>query len=467
MSFVQRFFLGGVFSFFCGVAAASLGEFLTGVWIFFVGLGFARVLRFSLREALIFCLVFGIGFFRFSISHSLFESAEVFEVLDQPVVFSGRVDEYPDVRADVIKLRIALEEVDGRSIHGNVLVSLARYPDSYVYGQHIEFKGMLERPAVFEDFSYEDYLRRYGVHAVSYTPRVVSAPLKEKGLGFYDVLFRLKSFLEERLNRLFVEPHASLAAGLLLGSRRGIPEDVMEDFNASGLTHLVAISGYNITLIVVFVGGLLSGFSRRMQIILTMSAIVLFVILVGASAAVVRAALMGILGLSARWLGRPSEVTRLLFGAALLMILYNPFVLLDDVGFQLSFSATCGLVYTTTYVQRFLEWARVYQKLPGVFSIREALLSTLSAQTFSTPLILFYFGRFSWVSPLANVLAAMMVPLAMLFSALALVVSLFDFSAGVFVAYGAWFFIESILNIAHFINPDWAVRLFSFASFAV
>ena len=118
------------------------------------------------------------------------------------------------------------------------------------------------------------------------------------------LLFLLKSNLESRLNQLFSEPHASFAAGLLLGSRRGIPPDLMDAFNQSGLTHIIAISGYNITLIIACMLSLLRGLSRRVQIVISSATIFIFVILVGATSAVIRASVMGVIALWALGLGR-------------------------------------------------------------------------------------------------------------------------------------------------------------------
>ncbi|MBT7484267.1 ComEC/Rec2 family competence protein, partial [Candidatus Peregrinibacteria bacterium] len=329
-----------------------------------------------------------------------------------------------------------------------VLGTVNRYPE-FAYGERIRLWGAVQEPIEFEDFSYKNYLRRYGINSVMYYPyvEVVEAPCIDDWKYW---VFGLKKVFETRLNQLFTEPHASFAAGLLLGSRRGIPEDLMEDFNISGLTHIIAISGYNITLIIVFVSGLLKFLSKRWQTIMASLVIFVFVVLVGGTAAVVRSAIMGVLGLWAVWFGRKAEVTRLLALTAALMTMWNPFILVDDVGFQLSFAATCGLVYMTDSVERFLKKIRTWKFIPEIFSIREAFVTTLAAQTFAVPIIIGAFGRFSLVAPFANVVAVSFIPLAMLFSFGAVLISCFWFYGGLLVAYVGWFFLELIMQIAYF-----------------
>jgi len=444
------------------------GTFLLGVWIAANGItvvgvvwGVALFLGIiKLGGKLSWGLVLGgllfFGMWRYEVALPIFDEndAAFYHSEIEAVSFEGVVVDYPDVRSDRIKLTMEAVELNGREVSGRVLMTVFRYPE-FEYGERLRFYGLLQEPTEFDSFSYKNYLRRYGIDSVMYYPwvEVLDGP-RRAGMGWRRLdwrqpIFGLKTQVEERLNQLFVEPHASFAAGLLLGSRRGIPEDLMEDFNISGLTHIIAISGYNITLIIVFVSGLLQFLSKRWQTIMATLVIIVFVILVGGTAAVVRSAIMGVLGLWAVWFGRKAEVTRLLVLSALFMTLWNPFILVDDVGFQLSFAATCGLVYMTDSVQRFLKWLRVWKFIPEVLSIREAFQTTLAAQTFAVPIIIGAFERFSLVAPFANVAAVSFIPLAMLFSFVALLVSYVWWSGGLLIAYIGWFFLELIMQIAH------------------
>lgn len=433
--------------------------FLGGIWIAAEGLtgssalvGLALIFYFfwakpSLKLVLFWGVMGLLGFQRYLWATPVMDETDLayYRSETESFAFEGVVVDYPDVRSDRIKLTVKPDQLDGL-----VLITLDRYPE-YSYGTRLRVRGMLQVPAVFEDFSYEAYLRRYGVDSVMYQPWVEVIG-DEGGFFLWRGLYFMKSRVEERLNLLFTEPHASFVAGLLLGSRRGIPPAVMEEFNATGLTHIIAISGYNITLIILFISSLFQFLSKRAQIIIASCTIIVFVGFVGATAAVARASIMGLLGLWAIWFGRISEVTRLLAFTAGGMCAWNPFILVDDVGFHLSFAATCGLVYTTSWVESVLKAVRLYDKIPSLFSIREALVTTLAAQTFATPVLIVHFERLSLIAPIANVLVVSLIPLAMLTSFLALLVSYLWFGGGVAVAYLAWFFLQSILFIAHFLS---------------
>jgi len=441
--------------------------FLTGIWIAAYGISLGSFLFVVLlsgmwwglkREKLLAVwalFFFGIGILRYQIAIQRFEQSPLMNFLNENVTLEGVIFDYPDIRSDQVKLTLTVEQMQmdlegkqtGTPIFGQVLISLPRYPDDFTYGMRIRVSGMLEEPPEFEDFSYKNYLRRYGTVAVLYRPFIdVLESASRWNIRFW--IGQFKAAAENRLNRLFPEPYASFAAGLLLGSRRGIPADLTEDFMQCGITHIIAISGYNITLMIVFASGLLRFLPKKAQILGSIVFIVAFVALVGASAAVLRVAVMGILGLVAALGGRKAEVTRLLALTAAGMVLWNPFILVDDLGFRLSFSATAGLVYMSGYVENFFKWIRVYDWIPEFFSIREAFLTTMSAQTFSVPVILMSFGRVSLIAPLANVMVAPFIPLAMLFSFVALVVSCVWPWLGLLVAYGAWFFLKFIIWIS-------------------
>ena len=342
----------------------------------------------------------------------------------EDVVMEACILDEVDVRRDKVKYSLSVREVDGQEVWGKVLLNYKRYP-VYKYGDCLRVEGALKDPEVFDGFDYGKYLRRYGVSKVIGNPRFVEKIGQGEGWIFFEWIFKFKGVVEGRLNDLYKEPHSSFLAGLLLGSRKGIPDHLMEDFNRTGLTHIIAISGYNISLIIVIVGSLFSGLSRRWRVFASLIFIFVFTVLVGASAAVVRAAVMGGISLGALYFGRQYDVMRGLFVAAFLMNFWNPNIVLYDVGFQLSFLATMGIIKYADVLMGRLRF------LPELFCVRESLAVTFAAQIYVLPLIVWQFGRVSIVSPLANLFVLPLIPWAMLTGFLSLV---FGKSVGI-VAY--------------------------------
>ena len=211
------------------------------------------------------------------------------------------------------------------------------------------------------------------------------------------------------------EPEAALAAGILLGVRSSIDPAINDAFARAGLTHVVAISGWNIAIVAAIAAAasrpltrLPSG--RWLAAIAAMSAVAAYVLLTGASPSVVRAALMAGALLLARLGGTRSHAMSALMLAALLMLAVSP-AIAWDVGFQLSALATAGLIwFGAAFAARLNRWPAL---------VREPVALTLAAQVTTLPVILLNFERLSLIAPAANVLVVPLVPLVMLGSALA------------------------------------------------
>jgi competence protein ComEC len=361
----------------------------------------------------------------------------------------GQIVDAPDIRPTVTKFTIEVEsiEVEGKRVpaHGRVLINdIGGWPE-HAYGEWISAKGTLERPKPIEDFAYDKYLALRGITAVMQRARVV----KEEGepitlpMRTLRALINLRSWCEATINRLLPEPQASLLAGLLVGSRRGLPEHVTDDFRASGITHIVAISGYNITIILAVLSSLLWWLPMRKRLPILIGGITLFTLLVGASASVVRAAIMGILGLIALAAGRQATVRLSILWTAFVMLCWNPLSLLHDPGFQLSFLAVIGLSELSTPLGRLLRC------VPKTGGLREGLVATLAAQITTLPLTIVLFHQISFVAPLTNILVAPLVPIAMLLGFIATIIGAMSIPAGLMVAYPTWLLLKLIIVMAH------------------
>lgn len=224
-------------------------------------------------------------------------------------------------------------------------------------------------------------------------------------------LFALKDTFLASLSRLFQPPSDAFLAALLVGERRAIPNDLLQAFIASGTVHIIALSGYNISIVAGAFRSFLSwlGTSPRLRFWITLAAITFFVLIVGAGSSVVRAAIMGILVVLARREGRLYAPWNALLFAGAMMLLFDPALLRFDIGFQLSFAATAGIFLFANYFEKKLEWV---SKAAG---IREVLILTVSASLATIPLILYHFSRFSLYAVPANLLILPVIPVTMFF----------------------------------------------------
>jgi competence protein ComEC len=322
------------------------------------------------------------------------------------------VADQPDNRQTRMQYTLATESIltaSGESVpvHGKILLIDRAMEKHFEPGDEIETKGKLMIPKEDEEFSYKSYLELSDIHA-TINSRDITFIASTSRYRLTRWLWFIRKHFEERIAAVYPEPASALLAGLLTGSRQGLPPSVMDDFRRTGLTHIIAISGTNITIIVSVIGQLLFFLPLRWRFAPSVVIIVLFTMLVGASASVVRAAIMGILGLIALQNGRLRHARLAILWTAFFMLMWNPLMLWYDMGFQLSFLAVIGLVECTPLLKRPLK------HVPETFGIRDALTATLSAQIMATPWIAARFGLISLISPIPNIIIAPLIPAAML-----------------------------------------------------
>jgi len=246
---------------------------------------------------------------------------------------------------------------------------------------------------------------------------------------------------------LWPEPRASLMAGILYGERGSMPKSLKNDFSNSGLSHIVAVSGYNTSVIalVMMAVFIFIGCWRRQSFWLSSVSLVLFTLFTGATASVVRAAVMAIFVMSGSYLGRPARMLNSLLFAAALMLLFNPRILFD-VGFQLSFVATVGVSYVGPLLNKYFIGNR---ELSGVKKlVSELFFTTLGALVITLPMTIYYFGKLPILAILANILVVGFIPVVMLLGFLALLLSFVLFPLGLSVAFAGDLGLRYIILVA-------------------
>lgn len=372
------------------------------------------------------------------------------------LTLTGLVTGEPDIRDRSLNLRLQAETLllpGGLTlpVNGLVLVQVPRFP-AVQYGDRIELRGELVVPPETAEFSYKEYLARQGIYSLIAFPRL-TVLASEQGSPFRQTILTLKGQAQATIARLISEPQASLLTGILLGNDNGLPTHLQDDFRTTGLTHIIAISGFNVMLLV---GVLLKLFEpllgQRLAAVAALIGIVFYAILVGADASVVRATIMGGLYLfSRRFLGRPTYPIATLFVAGFLMTAMNPFTL-EDVGFQLSFMATLGLMlYADGFSQTVQNWlARRLEAKATTWVmalLSEAVLVSLAAQVLTLPLMVAYFGQFSLISLVANVLVLPVQPAVMTWGGLATLVGMVAPGVGQLLAWVAWLFLRYTIGV--------------------
>jgi len=454
-------FLAFCFCFMLGVGCFSFVEiageviFYLFISIFIVSFGLIIFWSSVTWRFILFGMIFFVcGGLRFLLMIPPDGAGEIKYFNGEKVKFIGKVVSNLGSDTNGVRYTVAAREVvvgkNTKSVQGNVLVD-APPVSEFVYGDKLKISCVLQSPktAVDSNFRYDKYLARNGIWSVCYQAEVnfISA-----NKSFFNKIivnfFRLRQKVETQSARLWPEPESSLLSGILYGARSGLPATLLADFNRVGITHIIAVSGYNISIIaaVLLATFIRLGVGRRRAFWAVIFCIIIFVLFSGASASVVRAGIMGVIVLIAGQIGRLSRVGNVLAFTAALMILANPFILIWDAGFQLSFLATLGLVYVS----------------PLLGNRPEVIKSTISAIIATLPLILFQFGRLSLVAPLVNVLVLWIIPYLMLFGFLAIIFSYIFFPLGQVVAWFTLVGLKYLVGIANWFGArSWSAVNFS------
>lgn len=328
----------------------------------------------------------------------------------------GRIISEPDARQNNIKYIVDVK-MFGRdeamprlyNISGKILITTNLYP-RYNYGDELEIICELQTPEPFNNFSYDRYLARYDIYSVCYYGNI---KLIRRGQGnlFYEKIFNLKNKLREIIDFGLSEPGASLARAIMLGDKKGIPDELREKFSQTGVSHIMAISGMHISILAALVMAMLLGigFWRKHAFYFAAAFLIIYIILIGLPASAMRAGLMGFLVLWALNLGRLNKLANSIVLAGAILLLINPRLFRDDVGFQLSFLAVFGIAYIYPLLDSFFDKIKI-TKLKGV---RDVFNITIAAQIFTLPIIALNFSQISTVAPLTNLLIIWTLPILM------------------------------------------------------
>ncbi len=432
------------------------------------------------------------GVWRYQISLPKVDENQIAFYNGQIVTMAGKIAAEPDVREKNQKIilgDIKLSRDRARPVLGQILINANKF-EKYNYGDEVELKCKLQAPDVIEaedefsrDFDYGRYLAVRGIYSVCYNPekliiashQISDTRYQGKKINgkiiteIYKNILSAKQKFKNIIDQHLPLPQSGLLAAILFGYRGELPEELNQQFSITGLTHIIAISGLNITLIAGLLWYALAALGLTRQRAFWWGALVLllYVLMIGLLASAVRALVMGLILMYGLKIGRPAKSINALLAAAVVLLFFNPKLLLFDIGFQLSFLAVLGMMW-------FYEWLEKGIKTLKHKSIKTRLLDgrlfelivsmlalTLAAQILTLPLIIYYFGRLSLIAPIANIFVLPVLP-ALTVAGLALVLAGLIWSKLAFVlGILVWLIISYIIKVVEIFSrlPGAAFRL--------
>lgn len=443
----SKYFFGFIISFIVGVALENIFSMgyslallcvLLSLFIFLSSYNGSHT-----KTVLLVSLIFlgcAVGIARVDVSQTSKASHTLDGLTEKTVSVSGIILDEPDVRETYTNVVLYAKNVlngDKKIILNDEVRILARVPvyPELKYGDEVTMTGKVTIPENFapqsdaKAFDYRTYLAKDDIYYQMYFPKITVVS-RNKGNVVLEKLFAIKSWLMRNISQNIPEPESSLAGGITLGTKQSLGDEWLQKFRETGVAHIVVLSGYNIAVVAGIISRLVVFMPFTIRLIMSAFGIVLFALMVGGGATVVRATVMALIIILARVLGREGDALRALVLAGGLMVFANPMILLNDVSFQLSFSATIAIVTLVPVIEKYFAFIKN-------LVLREIVVTTVATQIFVAPLILYHIGSVSLIGLISNIFVLPVVPFAMLVVALVSVLAWVPFVSNV-VAFFAY-----------------------------
>jgi competence protein ComEC len=355
----------------------------------------------------VFILVFSFGILRFQFGD--IQAPKIFETqVGQKIPLLGKIMDEPTFRENSVALEIETE----LSKQKTKILMTTSLNSNFKYGDILRIEGVLKKPENFtgdnaKEFDYINYLRKDHIFYLMSYPHI-SLVSSGNGNKIKSGLFYAKEKFLDKLHFAIPEPESLLMGGLILGERSSFDQSLRQSLVNTGTIHIVALSGYNVTIVAEWFMALFSFLPQIFAIGMGILSVLLFILMTGASSTALRAGIMATLALVARATGRNYDIGRALILAGVLMIFINPLLLVYDVSFQLSFIATIAVIFFSPKIEKHFLWVTLR------FGLRYILSVTSAAYIFIFPFILYKMGNFSLVALPANFLILPFIPLTMM-----------------------------------------------------
>lgn len=341
----------------------------------------------------------------------------------------GKVSAWPQLKSDRTEIIVSLDSVkteDIKRVTGSILLKIADTTTALQRGDYVTFMGRIYPVSTEKKiggFNYNRYLNMKGVFGIVYKNSILDIQVDRRSpVGFYQLTDWLRRAVLNSFQRNLSPTSAALAGGFLIGETRDIPGDIYRMFRNSGTFHLLAVSGSNVALVLLFFLILMQpfNFSGRKRAFVLIVVIILFCALAYGEPSVVRASLMAGLVIIARFFQRRYDLNHIIALSALIILLIAP-AQLFDIGFQLSFATTWGLIYIMPALSDIFKNHHSHKWYRWVIF---PVLISLVAQLCSTPVMIYYFDRVPALTVLANLVVVPLVSVGFLGSLALLVADL-------------------------------------------
>ncbi|MFH2037193.1 MAG: ComEC/Rec2 family competence protein [Candidatus Zixiibacteriota bacterium] len=431
--------------------------------ILFLGLGPLLLRRKVGPSGLIFLTGIAVlSAFNYSFQYQTYQPGHIRHFADDGIKYTiyGTIDDWPNITEHRTVLYLQIDSIgyenrikQGR---GRLLLNISMETTSFQYGDRIYFDSEIYSIKGGESgtgFNYQRYLNLKEVFATAYLPHFFNIQIDPAGRGnFYRLIDQLRSGIMQTFNISLDKNASALAGGFLIGVTKDISPEIYQLFRDTGTLHLLAVSGSNVGLVIVFFVFLFraSPYRRITRTVILLILIIIFSFLAYNQPSVVRASVMASLVLLGKMFQRRIDLNNIIAATAAIILLFAPSQLYD-VGFQLSFVTAWGLIYFVPQITSFLDYSKWHPSIRYIFLI--LIVSTI-AQIVILPMSAFYFQRFPAVSFLSNIIIVPLVSVIVIGEVILLLVGFIFPIVGQFIGSLLNPLINSCIYLLEFFGSD-------------
>lgn len=335
---------------------------------------------------------------------------------EDTVTVTGYISNYKEERISSNRYRLKILKYNDTEIldKSSILIVTDPYQQDLQYGNVIKITGSIENPKDFitdtgKSFDYDNYLKLSNIYGIMRDPKIEILPYQDGNI-IKKYLFKIRYKFSQSLNKHLDQDSAVLSRGILLGEKSSITNKLRNNLAKTSMSHIIALSGYNITIVSEILIQLTKSFPLLFRTVFGMVGILLFVIMAGAESSALRAMIMAFILLYTRSRGKSYNALWALFISFIILISINPNLLIYDMGLHLSVLATFGLIVFHPYITAFF----IKKHLPRWLS--DTLASTISATIMTMPYIVYNMGIISITGLIVNIMIVPLLPVLMLFS---------------------------------------------------
>jgi competence protein ComEC len=289
--------------------------------------------------------------------------------------------------------------------------------------------------------NYKEFLLSKNVYFKSY---IYNFKVIKKIDNFFVSVDKFRTKILNIINKIYPEEEGIFLSWILIWARENIKKELSDDFNNSWTTHMVAVSWFNITILIIFLGYLFKFIPVFLRTIFIVTFLVLFCVFVWLEASVIRAWIMGILWYSLTIIWRNNNSLTILLLTLFIMVLYNPFYINYDISFQLSFLAVLWILYTKEFFDK------VFRFLPNILAVKESFIITLSAMVLTLPISIFNFWQIPLLTPLSNILISWNIPIIMLIWFISIILYIFVPILWIGMGFFSFILLKWNIGVIHF-----------------